>query len=213
MVMHPTTQQEDAVPVQIVNVNTIAPASVRRLEVLRDGAAAIYGADATAGVINYVLDTEFEGLQFNARYGLSEGTDFDETAFDTKSGFSFNEGRTRVSLFGSYMHRNAMLASERDYSASNNRSGLRPTQYASSFNDASALAPWLRGRVGTAVTGLATSFTQFHVQPCTFSGTDAAVPGPRRLHRWRPHRPGSFVAHGRRQNTSSTMTPESRAST
>jgi iron complex outermembrane receptor protein len=177
MVMHPTTQQEDAVPVQIVNVNTIAPASVRRLEVLRDGAAAIYGADATAGVINYVLDSEFEGLQFSGRYGLSEGTEFDETSFDTKSGLSFNEGRTRLSLFGSYLHRNPMLASERDYSASNNRSGLVPAQYADNFNDASAIAPWLRGRVGTAVTGLATSFTVFHVQPCTFSGSDASVPG------------------------------------
>lgn len=177
MVMHPTTQQEDAVPVQIVNVNTIAPAAVRRLELLRDGAAAIYGADATAGVLNYVLDNEYEGLQLSGRYGFSEGTEFDETSFDVKSGFSFNEGRTRVSLFGSYMHRNQMLASERDYAASNDRSSMVPAQYASSFNDTSAIAPWLRGRVTTAVTGLGPSFTQFHVQPCTLPGSDAAVPG------------------------------------
>ncbi len=94
MVMHPTTQQEDGVPVQIVNVNTIAPSAVSRLELLRDGAAAIYGADATAGVLNYVLDSDFEGLQIGGRYGFSEGTDFDETSFDVKSGFSLNEGRT-----------------------------------------------------------------------------------------------------------------------
>lgn len=177
MVMHPTTQQEDAVPVQIVNVNTIAPSSVQRLELLRDGAAAIYGADATAGVLNYVLDTDYEGLQLGGRYGFSEGTDFDETSFDVKSGFAFNEGRTHVSLFGSYLHRNQMLAPERDYAASNNRSALVPAQYAASFNDTSAIATWLRGRVTTSVTGLGPAFTQFHVQPCTLPGSDAAVPG------------------------------------
>jgi outer membrane receptor protein involved in Fe transport len=177
MVMHPTTQQEDSVPVQIVNVNTIAPAAVSRLELLRDGAAAIYGADATAGVLNYVLDSDFEGLQVGARYGFSEGTEFDETSFDVKSGFSLNEGRTHVALFGSYMHRAQMMASERSYAASNNRSGLVDPKYAASFNDSSTYAPWLRGRVTTAVTGLGASFTQFHVQPCSLSGSDAAVPG------------------------------------
>ena len=177
MVMHPTTQQEDGVPVQIVNVNTIAPSSVSRLELLRDGAAAIYGADATAGVLNYVLDSDFEGLQVGARYGFSEGTDFDEASFDVKSGFSFNEGRSHVALFGSYMHRAQMMASERDYAGTNDRSAFVEPQYASSFNDASTIAPWLRGRVTNPVTGLGASFTQFHIQPCSLAGSDAAVPG------------------------------------
>ena len=177
MVMHPTTQQEDGVPVQIVNVNTIAPSAVSRLELLRDGAAAIYGADATAGVLNYVLDSDYEGLQVGARYGFSEGTDFDEASFDIKSGFSLNDGRTHVAIFGSYMHRAQMMASERDYAATNNRSGFVSPQYAANFNDASAIAPWLRGRLTTPVTGLGASFTQFHIQPCSLAGSDAAVPG------------------------------------
>ncbi|MGH8176674.1 MAG: TonB-dependent receptor [Steroidobacter sp.] len=176
MVLHPTTQQEDAVPVQIVNVNSIPVAAIDRLEVLRDGAGAIYGADATAGVLNHVIDLDYEGLEFGLRHGFSEGTELDETAFDVKSGWSFNEGATHASLFGSALLRSQMLATDRTYSASNNRSALVSPQYASSFNDTSAIAPWLRGRVATGVTNFGPTFTQFHLQPCSFTGSDAAIP-------------------------------------
>jgi len=49
------TKVEVLVPVVSADANEIAPGSVRRLEVLRDGASAIYGADAVAGVVNTVL--------------------------------------------------------------------------------------------------------------------------------------------------------------
>ena len=42
--------------------------TVERIEVLRDGASAIYGADAVAGVVNTVLKSDFEGLTFRARF-------------------------------------------------------------------------------------------------------------------------------------------------
>ena len=62
-VMHPGTQTENLVPVQTPNTNAIPVPGVKRLEVLRDGAGAIYGADAVAGVVNSVLDTRFQGLR------------------------------------------------------------------------------------------------------------------------------------------------------
>lgn len=55
MVLNPGFQTELLVPVVSPDTNEIAPGSVRRLEVLRDGASAIYGADAVAGVVNTVL--------------------------------------------------------------------------------------------------------------------------------------------------------------
>jgi len=55
MVLDPGFQTELLVPVVSPDTNSIAPGSVRRLEVLRDGASAIYGADAVAGVVNTVL--------------------------------------------------------------------------------------------------------------------------------------------------------------
>ena len=69
MVLHPGTQSENLVPVQSVNTNAIPVTGVRRIEVLRDGAAAIYGTDAVAGVINTVLKSNFDGLTVQAEYG------------------------------------------------------------------------------------------------------------------------------------------------
>ena len=56
------------VPVNTSNSNTIPVMGVRRVEVLRDGASAIYGADAVAGVVNTVLKNNFDGLTVRARY-------------------------------------------------------------------------------------------------------------------------------------------------
>ncbi|MFZ9396786.1 MAG: TonB-dependent receptor plug domain-containing protein, partial [Erythrobacter sp.] len=55
MNLHPGFQTELLVPVVSADTNEIAPGSVRRIEILRDGASAIYGADAVAGVVNTVL--------------------------------------------------------------------------------------------------------------------------------------------------------------
>ncbi|MBL4859031.1 MAG: TonB-dependent receptor plug domain-containing protein, partial [Erythrobacter sp.] len=61
MTLHPGFQTELLVPVVSSDTNEITPGSVRRIEVLRDGASAIYGADAVAGVINTVLKGNMNG--------------------------------------------------------------------------------------------------------------------------------------------------------
>jgi len=55
-----------------VDLNTIPLAAVARIEVLKDGASAIYGTDAVGGVINFILKTDFEGLQANASGNFTE---------------------------------------------------------------------------------------------------------------------------------------------
>jgi len=47
------------------NLNVVPMAAIERIEVLRDGASAVYGSDAVAGVINIITKKEFEGLQFD----------------------------------------------------------------------------------------------------------------------------------------------------
>ncbi|MCL1077971.1 TonB-dependent receptor [Parashewanella spongiae] len=49
-----------------VNLNTIPTAAIERVEVLSDGASAVYGSDAIAGVVNIILKKDFEGLEFSA---------------------------------------------------------------------------------------------------------------------------------------------------
>ena len=52
-----------------VDVNSIPLAAIERVEVLKDGASAVYGSDAIAGVINFILRQEFNGLELSAEYG------------------------------------------------------------------------------------------------------------------------------------------------
>lgn len=177
LVANPTTQQEGSVPVQVVNLNTIPISSLARVEVLRDGAGAIYGADATAGVINYISDPRFVGLDLTARYGFSEGTDFNEKLFSGRWGMESSDGATRLTVSGDAYFRSKLPAIDRDYAATDNLSGRVDARYASFFDNRSSLSPWTTGRVATPVTGLGTSFTTFFVQPCTSGGSRAPIPG------------------------------------
>ena len=112
LVLHPGTQAEDLVPVVSVNSNALPVTGVKRLEVLRDGASAVYGTDAVAGVVNTILEDNYDGLQVNLQFGASEGTSLSETSATAKWGKNFNGGKTNISLFGNMMLRNGMPATD-----------------------------------------------------------------------------------------------------
>jgi iron complex outermembrane receptor protein len=52
-----------------VNVNNIPLAAIERVEILKDGASAVYGSDAVAGVVNFILQKNFQGVQLGGTYG------------------------------------------------------------------------------------------------------------------------------------------------
>ena len=56
-----------------VDVNTIPAGLIKRVDVLTGGAAAVYGADAVAGVVNFVLDDDFTGAEFSSSYETADG--------------------------------------------------------------------------------------------------------------------------------------------
>ena len=93
------------IPVNTVNSQTLPVYGLERVEVLRDGASAIYGADAVAGVVNYVLKDNFEGFSIRARYADWEGLPRSDYKFTVEWGNTFNDGRTNLSIFGSYYDR------------------------------------------------------------------------------------------------------------
>lgn len=121
LVLHPGTQTENFVPVTTVNSNTLPVRGLSRLEVLRDGAAAIYGSDAVAGVVNYVLKGDVDGTDLSFNYGKSNGTSLDQLSLTALHGTTFNDNRTYVSVSAAYYSRNGMMASERDYSRNSDR--------------------------------------------------------------------------------------------
>lgn len=121
LVLHPGTQTENFVPVTTVNSNTLPVRGLSRLEVLRDGAAAIYGSDAVAGVVNYVLKDNVEGTELAANYGFSDGTSFDQLTLTALHGRTFNQNRTYVGMSAAYYTRTGMMANEREYSRNSDR--------------------------------------------------------------------------------------------
>lgn len=56
----------------LINVNTIPIGAIERIEILKDGASALYGSDAMAGVVNYVLKKEYSGVEATASYGAND---------------------------------------------------------------------------------------------------------------------------------------------
>ena len=116
MVNAATYQTEEVggsfVPVNSVNTNHIPVFGIDRLEVLRDGASAIYGADAVAGVLNTVLKDDFEGLTVRARYTAYDHMPRDDEALAIEWGTALNEGRSHVGVFARYYQRDRVRAQD-----------------------------------------------------------------------------------------------------
>ena len=102
----------DFVPTMSVNSNLIPTNALERVELLKDGASAIYGADAVAGVVNNVLQTDFTGFEVNFRGNGYDHFDANDERIQIKYGGDFNEGRTNVSIMFDYYDRDAIAASE-----------------------------------------------------------------------------------------------------
>lgn len=124
LVQHPTSQAGDGnVPVLGYNSNSIPVAGLQRVELLRDGAAAIYGADAVAGVVNTVTRSKYDGASLDYRFGQAEGTKRAELQVTGNFGKTFAQGRGNVSLYLDYTRRTALRASDQDYTATDNLLG------------------------------------------------------------------------------------------
>jgi len=103
-----------------VDVSMIPVALVERVEVVTGGAAAAYGSEAIAGVINFIMKDDFEGVEFNARYGDSSGVDeggADETDFSILAGGNFADDRGNAVVYLGYSDRGVLNSRDRDLSA------------------------------------------------------------------------------------------------
>ncbi|WP_417458392.1 TonB-dependent receptor domain-containing protein [Kordiimonas sp.] len=101
----------------VVDLNNIPPALIKQVEVVTGGASAVYGSDAMAGVVNFILKDDFEGVQVNGQYGLSQEGDSERYNVDFTLGGNFADGRGNVVIYGNYLKRNQTLAGDRDFAA------------------------------------------------------------------------------------------------
>ncbi len=81
-----------------VDLSMIPMSIVRQIEVLKDGASAIYGADAVAGVVNIITDSDFNGLEASAKFGITEKGDGEEYLADLTWGVSNDRGNLVASV-------------------------------------------------------------------------------------------------------------------
>ena len=88
-----------------VDLNAIPIAAIKRIEVLRDGAAALYGSDAIAGVINIVLKDNDSGGSANFQAGQTHKGDGEQWKLSASSGFSIGDDGA-FTLSGELHHKN-----------------------------------------------------------------------------------------------------------
>jgi iron complex outermembrane receptor protein len=100
-----------------VDLNSIPSSAVERIEVLKDGASAIYGSDAIAGVVNVILRKDYKGLEFAAGGGVAAGNG--DYRFNATGGFG-DLGRDKYSVLGvfDYYKRDLVMLNETDFGSS-----------------------------------------------------------------------------------------------
>lgn len=108
-----------------VDLNSIPLAAVERVEVLKDGASAIYGSDALAGVVNIILRQDYDGAEVSASYGVSSEGDADETRLNFVKGMSSD--KDNITFVLDYFKREPFLLSDRSFSATGDQTIAHPT--------------------------------------------------------------------------------------
>lgn len=98
-----------------VDLNSIPISAIERVEVLKDGASATYGADAVAGVVNIILRRDFEGTEVSVNYGNTSNKDASETIVSVMTGVSGEKGWLTAGF--NFYNREAIFAADREYSA------------------------------------------------------------------------------------------------
>ncbi len=99
----------------VTDISTIPAAAIERVEIISGGASATYGADAVAGVTNFILKKNFQGLELDGRLGITEEGDGFEYQFSGIMGADFDDGRGNVSLALSINTREASFQNNRDW--------------------------------------------------------------------------------------------------
>ncbi|MFZ3322299.1 MAG: TonB-dependent receptor [Usitatibacter sp.] len=122
--------------VQGVNLAIIPFAAIERVEVLKDGASAVYGSDAIAGVINFILRSDYRGGEVNVYYGMpTRSGGGDQQKFDASLGFGdLNKDRYNVFASASYAHQKPLDQRDRSFSKDNTNEFLQLGGFGGSSN-------------------------------------------------------------------------------
>jgi len=99
----------------MTDLNTIPMALVERTEVVTGGSSAVYGSDAIAGVVNFVMKQNFTGAQVDAHMSIDAATSTPVYSFDLTVGGNFDHDRGNVAVSLDYLNRGGITQSQVDY--------------------------------------------------------------------------------------------------
>ncbi len=121
------------------NTSNIPFAAIERVEILKDGAAVIYGADATGGVVNFITRSNFNGLEVNGQYKYIDGSDGD---YGLSVLGGFGDSQMNFLWSAEWEHRSKLKSIDRDFthdSLDPTKPGYNPAPWSTLTN----LAGWL----------------------------------------------------------------------
>ncbi|WP_444891259.1 TonB-dependent receptor domain-containing protein [Microbulbifer sp. DLAB2-AA] len=99
----------------VVDLNTIPSTLIKSVDVITGGASAVYGSDALAGVVNFQLVDDFEGVQITSLYDVSEDGDAAKRNIDLTIGGNFAEGKGNATVYASWTDREEVFARDRGF--------------------------------------------------------------------------------------------------
>ncbi len=99
----------------VADIATVPLAMVDRVDVITGGASAVYGSDAIAGAVNFVLKKDFEGVAINTSFSTTDKGDGNTWDASAVIGANLGDGRGNVTLGVNYTSRQAILLGQRDF--------------------------------------------------------------------------------------------------
>ena len=121
----------EGITTNFVDINNIPVGAIERVEVLKDGASAIYGSDAVAGEVNIVLRDDFEGTEFSAGYGDTTDTSTAEQTFSAICGIN-GENDSNLTVIFDYFNNGNLMNKDRGSLGSANQSAKGGQDFRSS---------------------------------------------------------------------------------
>ena len=103
-------------PTGTVDVNIIPTALIESIEVVTGGASAVYGSDAVAGVVNFKLKRDFEGVAIDSGYAQTDRNDGTQWSSALTMGSNFGDDRGNAVFSFQYSEREALYQDARDFS-------------------------------------------------------------------------------------------------
>lgn len=110
----------------VVDLNILPTALISSIETITGGASSTYGSDAVAGVLNFLLNNDFEGVQLDLQYGESDRNDAGTDSVSLTVGGDLADGRGHAVLSLGYSNRELLYNRDRDFAAIGGFSGTSP---------------------------------------------------------------------------------------